>query len=134
MNSLENKVAVTLKSVGYFIFILTVIMFFVFVSVIYMDLMSASFLIFIGFVIGLLFIGFGEVIHLLQSIYDKQPALAVSGEQDLDLLNGADSLEQIDGSVVDEVKTELEEFFAAKGKKVTGIALLNKEYFLSCYC
>ena len=123
----ENKVASALFAVGFFTIVIGV------VTGIMIDLS----LLITGVVSGILFIGFSEVIKLLQGIFD-QGEMMVSEKRSTSLESGL--LTDKDGKQVKELGTyevsegernEIVEFYFSKGLTVESITATDQEdYFI----
>ncbi|KIL53553.1 hypothetical protein KP77_05290 [Jeotgalibacillus alimentarius] len=124
----ENRIASLLKMIGYVIFGLTVL-----ITFIQLPLINPTFLMlltfFSGFITGMIFIGLGEIIELLQSIHNRQiltthvekPAVE---EQTPEVTVRKSTLDETE-------RNEITEFFGKKGKAVTDIQPMDEEdYYL----
>ncbi|TFE01345.1 hypothetical protein [Jeotgalibacillus sp. R-1-5s-1] len=120
----ENRIAYILRVIGVFIFVSTGL-----TGIILMvqtdSLWGGIPVIFSGFVSGMLFVGFSEVIKLLQKIYNQ-----LAGP--VETVTAAEKLSpEIAGeySVSQSARNEITEFFNSKGQKVSDIKATSKEDF-----
>ncbi|PPA71089.1 hypothetical protein [Jeotgalibacillus proteolyticus] len=128
MRTSDNKIAVTLKVIGYITFFLTGITFFVLLANFYNDFLTVLIYTFSMFSIGMIFVGLGEVISLLQNLSNNQPELPAAHKKEHHAETEAE-LKLTNETVGERAKAEIEEFFAKNDKQVTDIKAMHIEDF-----